>query len=292
MNPDMDVRLPKIPPAIEQGESADFTIDWVDLKSFAQAAMRGQNLGLRPRNAEVFEHLTNPVSWNGFDRGQVERWMKSGYDAAPIQGLGEAAPVRERRRFIMAEEGDEISIPDALGGEEYFMIKPTKRETVPGVSLDVIVTFASTTPAEVVNAYNAWVCRTAYSFDISGIDAEITLNFSVMRSIQGIPGRTNTRVRVKKSGELIDFVSISPMLSPAAFRGFLFSACALHAESRGMNAASGLGHGDDSQLFGVKYNPSTKKIEVKSQRLNAKVFPEARMTAELKQALKDSRFSG
>lgn len=286
-----DLKLPKIPPAQPRGESADWTIDWADLKQFSQAAMRGQKLGLKPRNAEVFEHLTHPSQWNGFDRGQVERWMKSGYESSAIQGLGEAAPVREKRRFILADEGDEISIPDALGGEEYFMIRQTKRQIVPGVSLDVIVTFASSTDAAIVNAYNAWICRTAYGLDISGIDAEITLNFSVRGCISEIPGRTNTRVRVKKSGELIDFVSISPMMSPAAFRGFLFSACALHAESRNMNAAGGLGHGDNEQQFGVKFNPNTRKIVVTSQRIGAKQFPEARMTAELKQALKDSRFA-
>jgi len=279
---------PVAPPIPKPGTTHDFTIDWSELKEMTKQAFNGKFPKLRSRNLATFrENLLNPREWHGFTAGQVQRWITEGYQTQGIHGLSEFTPmIREKRRLRYVEEGSEFHADLAMSGDENFMSEWTKREVIPGVSLDCIVTFAASTPAEVVNAYNTWICRTVYSLESAGVDCEVTLNFQVNDTLDGLNGLTNTRVRVKKENEVSDFLSISPMLSPAAFRGFLFAATALHAEAKKTDASYGLGNGPNEMPFSVSYDAEARKIVVTSQRIGATVFPEERMTNEFREALK------
>lgn len=286
--------LPKLPQTMDtqtpKGKGSDFTISWTDLKVYCLQALQSgvDSLGLRPANARVFrENLCNPGAWHGFTRDQIEKWLQSGYSTTAIQGLAEfTPPIREKRKLVFDEEGDEFHLDLAYSGSDRYMSYMTKQPNIPGVALDCVVTFSAAISAQVVNAYNAWICQTAYSLESAGIDAQITLNFRVEDTIVGYKGLTNTKVKVKSENELTDFVSFSPMLSPAAFRAFLFCATALHAESKSRDASYGLGRGPSELQFGVKHDPAKSTIQVTSQREgNPKEFPADRMTREFRQAL-------
>jgi hypothetical protein len=266
----------------------DFSIEWSELKALALRAFEGESLGFRPRNEDTFRsNLVNARDWHGFTGEQVQTWLKSGFPTDAIKGLAELSPqIREEHRLMFVEdEGDELHIDLALTGDDAYYSEWTQEESMPGVSLDCIVTFAASTPASVVNAYNVWICRTVYSLESAGIDCEVSLNFQVDNTLDGHRGRTNTRVIVKRENEIADYVSFSPMLSPAAFRGFLFAATAVHAESKGTDASYGLGSGPNELMFGVSYDPDKRRIVATSQRNHAREFPEDRMNQEFRAAL-------
>lgn len=271
--------------------SPDWTIDWQDLKEICRRVLEGDIPNVRSGNQRILTKCLHGAddSFNGFTAPELLRWMAVGFPTAAIQGLSEfTPPIRDKRRMIFSEEGDEFHVDLALAGEENFMSRFTKRQVIPGVSLDCMITFSAYIPAHVVNAYNTWICRTVYSLESAGIDCEVTLTNPVRRAMPGVDPNTVqlTKVRVKKQNEISDFVSISPMLSPAALRGFLFAAKALHAESRGVTVSSGLG-APASKEWSVKYDKETRRIVVSCNGA-AKSFPEEEMTNQFRQALKDA----
>lgn len=281
-------KVPNSAPAVKPGKETDFTISWSDLKQIALACFDGNIPKMRARNREtIMDNLVRPDSWNGYTGGQVERWLREGYKTSVIQGLGNAVPAREKRRRTYHDEGDELHIDRVYAGEENYMSRQTKHLSIPGVSLDVRMAFSASTDAQAINEFNAWICKMVYSLEESGIDAEVTLNCHSNGSINGVHGWTNTRVKVKSEGEISDFVGISPMLSPAAFRGFMFTTLALHANARGMDVSHGLGRGNTSSRFNVEFDREAQKIVVTSE-YTPRSFPEAKMTELFKKALGDT----
>jgi hypothetical protein len=269
----------------------EWTIDWADLKQLARETFEGKVPAMNRANAQNFESmLVKPrESWNGFTRGELQRWVTEGFETEILTGMTEfTPPLREKRRLRFVEEGDEFQADLAMAGDENFMTEWTKREVIPGVSLDCVVTFSAFVSPQVVNAYNAWICQTVYSLEMAGIDCEVTLTNSAIGTFREAPeGHVcDTRVKVKKENEITDFHSFSAMISPAAMRGFLFAAKSLHAESRGMTVTSGLGR-PNSKAFDVKYDPDTRRIVVTCEG-GASSFPREEMTTKFHAALRDA----
>ena len=279
-----------LPPVSPNAPGLSWAIDWSDLKSIALSLLNGESNApkLRKVNFNASDGLRNPDSWHGFTRGNVERWLREGFESPAFSSLSESAPVRSRRKRTFHEDGDELSIDAALSGEEFFMIRTERPETLPGVSLDCVLSFSSTTDASVINAYNAWICKTVYSLERSGIDPVVTLTIKCENLFVESRGLAETSIRVKREGETANFQSFSPMLSPAAFRGFGFMALGLHAESRGYSVAPGLGRPLSTQ-FGVSFDRDSQTIQVACEGRGATSFPETRMDSEFLSALHDSR---
>lgn len=282
-----------LPPVSPQASGLAWGIDWSELREIAQALLSGspQAPKLRAKNLSACDGLLSPGDWHGFTRGNVERWLREGFESPGLASLSEAAPVRSRRKRRFHEDGDELSIDAALAGEEFFLIRTERPETLPGVSLDCTLSFSATTDSSVINAYNSWICKSVYSLERSGIDPVVSLTIRCSNLFREASGSVETSIRVKREGETANFQSFSPMLSPAAFRGFGFMALGLHAEARGFNVQSGLGsplHSD----FGVKFDQASQTIRVSCAGRGARDFPEARMDSEFLQALSDSRISG
>jgi hypothetical protein len=285
--------LPTPKPIHHKGEE-DFVIDWTDLKQFVQSVLKADSAPAKfhTYNRDILtRNLLKPSDWNGYTRGQLDRWLEEGFSTDAIKGLTEFTPaIREKRKLVFQEEGDEFHLDLAYSGVDSHFSTWTKRETIPGIALEAVVTFSSATDAEIVNAYNVWLCRTIYSLESAGVDCEVTLNARCTNLIQGLPSNrmTNTRIRVKRENEVTDFVAISPVLSPAAFRTFLFAAMTLNSESHGVDSVSGLGRPETESRWGVYYDAEKRRIVTTAHAHGSKHFPAEEMTRQFREALKDA----
>ena len=270
--------------------SSTFTVDWNELKTRVQASVNDSEVNFvsRKYNQEkVREHTQEVSSWHGYTRNQLKEWLRDGYKTSAIEDLGDfSPPLREKRRYVFMEEGEEIFIDRALSGEDNFMGDWTKRDRIPGVALEAEVMFSAATRAETVNAYNAWICKAVFALESAGIDCQVTLKFSSLSAVKS-GEEAHTIVRVKQENESADFVTFSPMLSPAALRTFGFTAMVLHAESRGANIGSGFGRGRGhvGSDWNVIWDNESRILKIDCP-YSPRSFPAEAMDAKFRLALK------
>lgn len=269
---------------ISRGKESWFTLEWSELREIVKRYMSGENFSLTGTNREKFESHTNPrPTFHGYTRNQLERWLEKGFYPDAISGVAIPAPIREKRRYQFVEEGEEILVDRVLSGEDNYMGEFTKRVTIPGATIEACITFQSGVSAEIVNAYNTFVCRAISTLENSGVDCEVTLKFSSGNLWNG-SGMTETLVRVKRVNESVDYKSYSPMLSPASYRTFGFLAYVLHAEKRGKQVNHGLGRGHNGKEWKVQYDSDRRVIRFDCPYV-PRDFPAGRMESDFRSAV-------
>lgn len=280
-------------PATEVNPNSDrWVIDWPLLRQIVLRLQKGDTSDfVRPKNESAARGYANRGgSWQGFSSGQFHRWMEEGFQTSAIHGLEDfIPPVREKRKFVFVEEGDETHIDMALSGSDVYQSKFTKRDEIPGLALDVEIGMQAGVNAEVLNAFYAWLCRIAFSLDSAGIDVEITLRYQMKRWMTNQTSNTayTTVIRVKKENEQTDFHSWSPMLSPASFRALMFIANTLHSDARGYDVSSSQGQRERS-TWDIEYVPETRTVKINNPWSGTSSFPEELMTQKFREALKSA----
>src|SRR4029077_11331085 len=164
-----------------------------------------------------------------------------------------------------------------------------KKPTMYGLSVEAGIMFAAMVSAKTVNAYTVWLCKVLHSLESSGIDCQLTLDFSSWNSVNdrshtgaGSGTLYHTLVRVKKEGERADFKSWSPMVSPASLRNFGFGAITLHADSLKQPVSGSMGRGVPEQRdWTIGWDPARRVLQVKNAYMDSP-FNEDRMTEKLK----------
>jgi hypothetical protein len=197
--------------------------------------------------------------------------------------------VREKRRYIYAEDAEEIFVDRVLSGEDAYMGGWTNQTIIPGISIEADVMFSAMVSSEIVNDYNIFICQCIQSLEESGIDCELTLNFQSNESLGGkYRGRhdlpVHNVVRVKRENEASDFGSFSPMISPAALRTFGFAAIMIHNEIRRVKAPAGLGRGHRGRSWDVKYDDTSGKILFQCE-YSPRSFPISTMQTKFQNAI-------
>jgi len=285
----IETRNVNLPSAVERGRDSYMTVDWSDLREIVrEAAFNGDvsSCSIKENQKMILRHCHNEISsWHGYSLGQLQRWLTEGYSDGTIHGLGEfTPPLREKRRYVYAEDGEEILIDRALSGDDNYFAAWTPKENIPGVACEIEIMFASSVSAEIVNAWNRFICRSMLTLEMAGIDAQITLKFTSGDAAND--GKTlHSVVRVKKENEAVDFQSFSAMLSPAALRTFGFTSLVLHAEQRGKAVAYGIGHGHTGTEWAIKWNPERRVLEFNCPYIPYGKFPEDEMQRQLRDAL-------
>jgi hypothetical protein len=273
-----------------------FHIEWSELRDIVCDAIgregkRHKYPNFRnSQNRATYEGLyaKERPDFYGYSLTQARLWAEEGYETDALKGLSDfAPPLREKRRFVYGEEGDEIDLSAAWAGEDNFMTHWSKRQVIPGVSLDFNMTFYAGVNASVVNDFIHWIAQSVFAIESAGIDPEINVTFPTgWRWAKGYRGG-DTRIRVKKEMETVDAAFWSAMLSPAAFRTFGFAAIVLAADSIGAYADSGVDTPDTSETsWKVKYDPDSATIRVNAP-WRANDFPAESMTAQLRQAIEE-----
>jgi hypothetical protein len=280
----------KLPPSYRRGNERFFTLDWADFKEMLKdAAFNNHISALKNRaNVSYATEQFDRAGFSGASRDQIKRWLTEGYKAEAIQGLAEfIPPIREKRRLRFNEESGDLLLDVAWSGGDNYFSEWEKRETIPGVAIEASIMFSAGVPAKTVADYNVWICRTAYSLETAGVDCEITLDFPSASLFREEPSVMHHNiVRLKKENEASDFLSWSPMLSPAALRVFGFSLGAIHADAAGMGITSSFGHGvRDNVSWNVEYDAQRRVIQIKNQYSGYGDFPAESMTNKFRAVL-------
>lgn len=279
-----------LPSSVDSGRDSFFTVEWSALKGIVREALESNEVPSVKRagnKRSILSHTTGVGGgFYGYTSNQLKRWVTEGYDTDALRGLGEFdPPLREKRRYRYVEDGDEIIVDRALSGDDTFMAEFTPRPNIPGVAIEAEIMFAAMVSAEVVNAYNVFVCKALLTLESEGIDCQVTLKFS--SDDAGDDGKFyHSIVRVKKENEATDFRSFSAMLSPAALRTFGFVALALQAESNGSTVSHTMGLGNrSSHKWTVEWNSERRVLEFRCPYTGSREFPEAEMYRKLRAAL-------
>jgi len=283
-----DVKTPEIKLA-EPAKAGqwDFTINIADLKARYREVLTGDTSCLNAANLQASSgaHLTNPTSWNGFTRDQMLGWLKNGYKTEAFQDLHEMSPpMRKRRKMIYQDEG-EIQVDLALSGYDQPFLAWTKRESAPGLSIDVVMVFSAFVSSDVIADYQRWIARALYTLETEGIDLEVNL-----ATINGGPfsdrnrdENVTVRVNVKKEQEASDFNRWSVMFSPGGYRGLVFMAQTLGAMHHDKVMNSGYG-AVRSKKWDIEFNPETRKMRITCDAAGSR-FPAEEMSAKLRAIL-------
>jgi hypothetical protein len=272
-------------------------IEWPELRDFCISALNGTKQKIQnSRNQTTIDYYTYrlgsgggcAVSFTGYSKAQAMDWAVNGYETSSLGDLSNALPIREKRKFIYAEEGDEIDLSAAWSGEDNFMGQWTKRQTIPGVAMEFMYSFQSTTDARVVNQYLTWLAKSVTALEEAGIDPEISVNLKG-RAHWFNNRECNCLVRVKRQQEAVDLHSWSAMLSPAAFRTFGFVAVVLAGDSLGKYVDLGIKASSSANgNWDVKYDPETETIRTVTPYC-PRDFPEETMNQKFRDAIQAIR---
>jgi hypothetical protein len=270
-----------------------YTIDWPDFKVWLGRSMEGEIPSVsRSANRTVIRDALTGGQWYGYTEREAKDWLRNGYRTSALDGIADSvAPIRERRKFLFQEEGDEYYHDRMLDGDDLFFSEMTPQERIPGVALEISLVFSSFTNANIITEYLGWVCQTIYSLEVSGVDSEITLDFpTVGLNRNQMDTVYHNIVRVKAENEVTSFSSFSPMISPAAFRGFGFSLMGLHADRDKFNCNPTLGRGmQHIKEWSVSYDSDRRVILFQNHYHGATNFPRELMTSQFQTALDQMR---
>jgi hypothetical protein len=286
-------------PELQKPELRDgqwyFTIDWTEIREVAESFYaNGQTEdSLKPfirlvHNRQCAARYLkagkrSPGDFYGYSGDDVQLWLRNGYRPELLQDVGFNPPIRDKRKLRFDEEGDEFHYDLAASGDDRPFSYQTTRPNIPGAAIEAKVSVSAMTDANVVNDYNVWIARAAFSLEDAGVDCEISFRNDVSGSLNDSKNAT-TIIRVKREGQTADFTSWSPMLSPAAFRTFMFVAKVISADRLGRNIDPGLGKPIDGQ-WGVKYDDS-RRVLISDGPRNPKHFPAIEMTESLRVQLR------
>jgi hypothetical protein len=267
-------------------------IDWADLKAAVIKVAKGDALSvakLEGNRNMLRRHISNIAgSWAGFSASQALDWITNGYQTDALADIEDfVPPIREKRRFIYADEGDEIDLSAAWSGEDNFFTQWTKREVIPGVKLEIRVGTSADVSASVISEYLRWTARAIFAIEAAGIDPEISYFHEELWRHKGRQ-RSQTVVRVKREGETADLQSYSAMLSPASYRCYMFAAVILAADKLGLRCDSGIGEtapGDRPWNVWVDTDSGAIVTQMPRQGFDTRAFPEAHMTMKLREAI-------
>jgi hypothetical protein len=269
-----------------------FVIDWTEIREIAETFYANGRTAdtlkkfiKRAHNRkQATEYLTGG-SWYGYRGDDVELWLKHGYRPELLQDIGFNPPIRDKRRLKFDEEGDEFHYDLAASGDDRPFSYQTRKPTIPGAAIEAVISMSASTKADTVNAYNVWIARAAFSLEDAGVDCEISFRNDVNGSLRDGKNVT-TVVRVKREGQTADFQSWSPMLSPAAFRTFIFLAKTVGADRLGIDIEPSLGTPLTGSEWKLDYDEKRRVLVPASPR-NAHHFPQIEMTEWLRAKLKE-----
>jgi len=264
----------------------DFQIDIADLKRRMVQILKGDDSFLKDRRNRVQAKeagISHPTDWNGYTAPQMLEWIAGGFKSEAFKDMHEISPpMRKRRKMVYAEEG-ELQVDLVLSGFDQPFIQWTKRETAPGMSIDVEVSFSATVDNKIIAQYQNWIARMLYTLETEGIDLDVNIANRTSESIAGDHGQNTVRVNVKREQEASDFSRWSVMFSPGGFRGLMFLAKVIGADECGAVINSSFGRPIGSG-WDLQFDPEARKLRVMCNRV-PKDFPASEMTEKLRTIL-------
>lgn len=287
--------MPELPGDVKKGSDVGtqsgvkiWSIDWQDLRDSFVDRKENKRVFKRSHNQEQAKEYVKGDSWRGYTTENLERWIASGYQVTGLILGDPPVPIREKRKLFFSEDGDEFHYDLAMSGDDNYFSSWTKQESIPGLAIEVEIAMSANVSHEVLNAYASWVCRAIYALEENGVDCQVSLQIS-SRGTYGGDAARRTLIRVKKENEVSDFSYWSPMISPAALRGFGFHALALNSDAHDCDIAYGLGRPNGRNKWEVRFDKDRRVLEINCTSSSSYSFPEEDMTRQLHDALSETR---
>lgn len=272
---------------IDWGELQSRFLKMLETRSAAKAGVRGKG------NQRTLNFLrkkwedAGSDSWYGANLTDLKAWIARGFKVEGLRNIdANLLPTKERRKLRFSDEG-ELQIDLALSGFDYPFQKWDKRESRPGMSVEVDVNFNAGFGSGIVTAYTTWIAKAMAAIETSGIDLDVNIKLVTRSEFNDHKGESlKTLIRVKKENEASDFVRWSALVSPGGFRILGFAAEVFAGDNIGWyEAHNGLGAAVTGHAWDVKWNDEKRVMQIDCSNSYGQEFPHEEMTCKLREIM-------
>lgn len=224
------------------------TMDWADLRARWLEAYATKQWRSQPTMGNLIAGDWSDVKgsgrWSAPATGaDTKRWIETGYYAEGFTLNPVETKPHKRRRACWSEDDGEPDIGRLYGGSDEYLLHSAKRDSIPGLELEIEYGFSGSTPPDAITEYGAWLTKLISALEGNGYDLAVTIIVRCTALFRGQDPmtRTDLRIIVKRAGELSDFTSWSALFSPNGFRHLVFCSMGIAGDAIGRQCARGLG---------------------------------------------------
>jgi hypothetical protein len=267
----------------------EFHRHFTEIADGFKSAVNGTAKMKRPVNSKKLRELVNRWSYDsggffGCTTADMLDWLARGFNAGALQGIGSVTPSKDRRRIRYAEEG-EFQYDLMRSGFDYPFLQWDKRESIPGLKVEVGLNFNASTDASVVLDYEKWICRALYALETAGVDLAVDIVSHINGALRN--GQNfDLRITVKRENESMDWTQWSAMFSPGGWRMLCFYSIVAAADHFNGDVDEGLGRSNQTNSWNVQFDDETRILRFLVPNSPGH-FPENEMTEKLLNAIQN-----
>lgn len=255
------------------------TIDWPDLR---EAYLRlAEHKLWDGRNADVALDIIKDRDTNReFSGASVEQmidWITNGYRDEQFDL--NSVPTRDviRKRFRYTDNDGDIDVGRLLGGSDAFYLERADQARPIGVKLSMGFGFRACVPHWVIKEYGAWVVHLITALEDQGFDMGVVLSRLGKNTFRHCASKlSQIDIRVKRMGEISDFMSWSALFSPGGVRHLSHISFCMGGDRLSLDVEVGLGK---SQMEAWNINKTDDgSIIIECDSVEEESFPAKKMT--------------
>lgn len=219
-------------------------------------------------------------SFYGDKPANTANYVRNGYRAEEFSHAAEGKHIVKKPRFEWDEADGECDVQQLLAGSDTPFLNLVRKESKPGIRLEIDFSFNCSVRAQTIRDYGAWVAGLIAGLETSGYDLEVVFDMSGRNVWHGASGMTlRNFLIVKRFGEKSNFTDWSALFAPGGFRHLGFTAIPLACDKLGKTCTSGLGQAFGSDGWGVTWTPENSLLRITAeQHAGSKQFPAQKLT--------------
>ena len=274
-----------------------YRISWGELREAWEYLVRTRDYskfdheGNRREAKELMESWERSSDFHGYKtHTDVNKWLAEGYQPETDTEV-ETFPTHKKRRRLRSTEEGEYQHDQMLSGADYPFLAWDSRMRKGGVYIRCDTTMSAWTKAKVIEDYLEYIASLMRTLEQDGIDCAVAIWITTKNMYDNSGTKENEHVEnveiiVKRENEATDFTQWSPMISPAAFRGFGFLVCILGADAKGTRCCGTYGQCYNPPKWTVDYNSDTKELTFRPP-TSANEFPVDKIREDTRKLLHD-----
>lgn len=272
-----------------------FTLTFSEMRDKWLSSFNGKHTEIIGNSANCSEYnrlksswITNPDFYGGSPQDMVT-YLKDGFFVDAMDNVDiSTMPVRKRKRPRFNDCEGEFRYDLFEVGDENYFCDWTRREAIPGITVEFSTGFLASVSQATIAAYMRWIFQALLAIETAGIDAAIYAVNTGNGRLKGYSEPCKYRLEVKREGQINDFTNWSALFSPGGYRQLGFFTFHLMADH--FNTTPGAGYGSPlSNGWNVKWNAEMRILEISHEGSREAGFPEQQMTEALISALGQAR---
>lgn len=254
----------------------NIVLDWSDVKhKFLKVVGDGKpwdekDEGLTNKHHRVAYRFSQyhhaPYEEDSFVGGtpaQTLGWVRDGYYAPEFAHSAAYVPMAQKKRPTWSEEPEgDIDLARLYGGYDDPYMVPADQERKPGIRVMIEYAFACGVSSKTIEQYGAWVAGLLGSLESSGYDLTVDLWIPLDQLFQGIPGRSNILIRVKRENEVSDFTEWSAIFAPTGYRHLGFISKLVAGDKIKKHTSDSLGRTIGGKSWGLDYDKENSILKI------------------------------